>query len=278
MRSLRHSDSTSFSLVAFDCPALFSAMILAFSFSASNVSGVNDFAETSSGIPLEPVYGPGDRAAEPPAPGSFPFTRGNFPNGYRGRLWTFRQYSGFGTAEESNRRYRYLLEQGGTGLSVALDLRPSAATTPTTPRSVRRWAASASPSTPSPMRKCCSTASHSTRSARASPSTAPPRSCSPSTSPPRRRRGCRAKSSPAPSRTTSSRSTPPAARGSGHPNRRSVSSPTPSSSAPRKCRASTRSRWPAPTSAMPARTLCRRWHSPSPTVLPTATRWSSADG
>ncbi|WP_159926891.1 methylmalonyl-CoA mutase family protein [Rhodococcus sp. WAY2] len=97
-------------------------MILAFSFSASTVSIVNDFAETSSGIPLEPVYGPTDRRAEPPAPGTFPFTRGNFASGYRGRLWTFRQYSGFGTAEESNQRYRYLLEQGGTGLSVALDL------------------------------------------------------------------------------------------------------------------------------------------------------------
>ena len=57
-----------------------------------------------------------------PPPGEFPFTRGNFPDGYRGRLWTFRQYSGFGTAEESNERYRYLLAQGGTGLSVALDL------------------------------------------------------------------------------------------------------------------------------------------------------------
>jgi methylmalonyl-CoA mutase N-terminal domain/subunit len=79
-------------------------------------------ATTSSGIPLDPVYGPADRAAEPPDPGRFPFTRGNFASGYRGRLWTFRQYSGFGTAEESNRRYRYLLGQGGTGLSVALDL------------------------------------------------------------------------------------------------------------------------------------------------------------
>ena len=57
-----------------------------------------------------------------PPPGEFPFTRGNFPDGYRGRLWTIRQYSGFGTAEESNERYRYLLDQGGTGLSVALDL------------------------------------------------------------------------------------------------------------------------------------------------------------
>ncbi|NUU20727.1 MAG: methylmalonyl-CoA mutase [Streptomycetaceae bacterium] len=77
--------------------------------------------ETSSGIPLEPVYRPTDRA-DPPEPGQYPFTRGNFASGYRGRLWTFRQYSGFGTAEESNNRYRYLLDQGGTGLSVALDL------------------------------------------------------------------------------------------------------------------------------------------------------------
>ncbi len=78
--------------------------------------------ETPSGIPLAPVYGPDDRAVEPPAPGTYPFTRGNFASGYRGKTWTFRQYSGFGTAEESNRRYRYLLDQGGTGLSVALDL------------------------------------------------------------------------------------------------------------------------------------------------------------
>jgi methylmalonyl-CoA mutase N-terminal domain/subunit len=79
-------------------------------------------SQTSSGIPLQPVYGPADRSCDPPVPGEFPFTRGNFSSGYRGRLWTFRQYSGFGTAEESNRRYRYLLGQGGTGLSVALDL------------------------------------------------------------------------------------------------------------------------------------------------------------
>ena len=78
--------------------------------------------QTPSGIPLEPVYGPADRAGDPPAPGEYPFTRGNFATGYRGKTWTFRQYSGFGTAEESNRRYRYLLDQGGTGLSVALDL------------------------------------------------------------------------------------------------------------------------------------------------------------
>lgn len=55
-------------------------------------------------------------------PGQFPFTRGIFENGYRGRLWTIRQYSGFGTAESTNERYRFLLERGQTGLSVALDL------------------------------------------------------------------------------------------------------------------------------------------------------------
>ena len=83
---------------------------------------MDNTAQTPSGIPLQPVYGPADISADTPAPGEFPFTRGNFASGYRGKLWTFRQYSGFGTAEESNRRYRYLLEQGGTGLSVALDL------------------------------------------------------------------------------------------------------------------------------------------------------------
>ena len=82
----------------------------------------DDPVRTASGLPLKPVYGPDDVKAEPPAPGNFPFTRGNYATGYRGRLWTLRQYSGFGTAESSNRRYHYLLQQGGTGLSVALDL------------------------------------------------------------------------------------------------------------------------------------------------------------
>jgi methylmalonyl-CoA mutase N-terminal domain/subunit len=62
------------------------------------------------------------RNPEPPPPGEYPFTRGIFADGFRGRVWTMRQYSGFGTAEESNERYRFLLEQGQTGLSVALDL------------------------------------------------------------------------------------------------------------------------------------------------------------
>jgi methylmalonyl-CoA mutase N-terminal domain/subunit len=86
--------------------------------------GMAEGAHTEAGIPLAASYGPADLppAEAIPLPGEFPFTRGNFPTGYQGRLWTIRQYSGFGTAEESNARYRYLLAQGGTGLSVALDL------------------------------------------------------------------------------------------------------------------------------------------------------------
>ena len=83
--------------------------------------------ETSSGIELPalpPERSHPSESADPELglPGEFPFTRGVQPNMYRGRLWTMRQYAGFGTAEESNRRYRYLLSQGTTGLSVAFDL------------------------------------------------------------------------------------------------------------------------------------------------------------
>ncbi len=77
---------------------------------------------TASGIPVEEVYGPGASPPELGDPGEFPFTRGVHPTMYRGRLWTMRQYAGFGTAEDTNRRYRYLLDQGTTGLSVAFDL------------------------------------------------------------------------------------------------------------------------------------------------------------
>jgi methylmalonyl-CoA mutase, N-terminal domain len=77
---------------------------------------------TESGIEIEPVYTPDD--APPPAgpPGTPPYTRGIYPDMYRGRPWTMRQYAGFASAEESNSRYRYLLERGQTGLSVAFDL------------------------------------------------------------------------------------------------------------------------------------------------------------
>jgi methylmalonyl-CoA mutase N-terminal domain/subunit len=82
--------------------------------------------ETTSAIPLRPAYGPSDVKGGLEGrlgfPGDYPFTRGVQPTMYRGRFWTMRQYAGFGTAEESNQRYRYLLKSGQTGLSVAFDL------------------------------------------------------------------------------------------------------------------------------------------------------------
>jgi len=81
--------------------------------------------KSSWGDTVEPVYVPGDTCPNYDKlgfPGEFPFTRGVQPTMYRGKFWTMRQYAGFGTAEESNKRYKYLLEQGQTGLSVAFDL------------------------------------------------------------------------------------------------------------------------------------------------------------
>lgn len=75
-----------------------------------------------SGIEIKKVYGADDTAASHPNPGEFPFTRGIKEDMYRGRHWTMRQYAGFSTAEESNKRYHFLLAQGVTGLSVAFDL------------------------------------------------------------------------------------------------------------------------------------------------------------
>src|SRR6202167_1231890 len=82
---------------------------------------------TPAGLPVEPVIGPGDLEGWDPErdlgfPGQFPFTRGVYPTMYRGRLWTMRQYAGFGSAVESNRRHSCLLSRGQTGLSVAFDL------------------------------------------------------------------------------------------------------------------------------------------------------------
>ncbi|MDQ3658825.1 MAG: methylmalonyl-CoA mutase family protein, partial [Actinomycetota bacterium] len=82
---------------------------------------------TESGIEVQPSYGPGDRdgfdyETKLGDPGEFPYTRGVYPSMYRGRPWTMRQYAGFGTAEETNRRFKYLTENGQTGLSVAFDL------------------------------------------------------------------------------------------------------------------------------------------------------------
>jgi methylmalonyl-CoA mutase N-terminal domain/subunit len=81
-----------------------------------------DRRETESGIELKPVYAAEDAERELEAPGEFPFTRGPYRDMYRGRPWTIRQYAGFASAEETNARFRYLLERGQTGLSVAFDL------------------------------------------------------------------------------------------------------------------------------------------------------------
>src|ERR1019366_743800 len=93
---------------------------------ATTTSSPPDEAEaaprTPSGIELPLVATARHHAQDDSLPGEYPFTRGIFPDGFRGRTWTMRQYAGFGTAEESNQRYRFLLDQGQTGLSVALDL------------------------------------------------------------------------------------------------------------------------------------------------------------
>ncbi len=83
--------------------------------------------ESESGLPIEPLYGPGQPAGFDPAeklgpPGQYPYTRGVYPTMYTTRPWTMRQYAGFATAEDSNRRYHELIEAGTTGLSVAFDL------------------------------------------------------------------------------------------------------------------------------------------------------------
>jgi methylmalonyl-CoA mutase, N-terminal domain len=84
----------------------------------------DDGVETStlSGMEVEPLYTPEDRGPQDELPGQYPYTRGIHATGYRGRLWTMRQFSGFATAEQTNRRYKYLLANGQTGLSVAFDM------------------------------------------------------------------------------------------------------------------------------------------------------------
>src|ERR1700686_395817 len=82
---------------------------------------------TDSGIEIRPVYGPADLDGWDPdeqlgEPGQYPFTRGIRDDMYRGRLWTMRQYAGFGTAESTNKRFKFLLGAGQTGLSCAFDL------------------------------------------------------------------------------------------------------------------------------------------------------------
>src|SRR5512132_4412176 len=83
--------------------------------------------ETISGHEIKPLYTEEDREGSDPErdlgyPGEYPYTRGVYPSMYRGRLWTMRQFAGFGTAEETNERFHYLLDHGQTGLSTAFDM------------------------------------------------------------------------------------------------------------------------------------------------------------
>lgn len=78
--------------------------------------------DTLSSMELEPLFGPEDVDPKIGMPGEYPYTRGIYNSGYRGRLWTMRQFAGFGTADETNQRYHFLLENGQTGLSVAFDM------------------------------------------------------------------------------------------------------------------------------------------------------------
>ena len=86
----------------------------------------DELYSTISGLPVEPLYTPESTAVDYDrdlgVPGEHPFTRGVYPSMYRGRLWTMRQFAGFGTAEETNERFRYLLDHGQTGLSTAFDM------------------------------------------------------------------------------------------------------------------------------------------------------------
>src|SRR5436190_24211065 len=77
---------------------------------------------TLSGEPVRPLYTSEHVTQDPGLPGQYRFTREVYPSMYRGRLWTFRQFAGFGTEEETNERFRYLLEHGQTGLSTAFDM------------------------------------------------------------------------------------------------------------------------------------------------------------
>lgn len=116
---------------------------------------------TGSGIKVDRVYTPLDLADHDYLerlgfPGGYPYTRGVRPTMYRSRLWTMREYAGYGTAEETNRRFHFLLEQGQTGLSVAFDLPTNWGTTLMIRSPSARWGGWVSPSTLWPIwRRCC---------------------------------------------------------------------------------------------------------------------------
>jgi methylmalonyl-CoA mutase N-terminal domain/subunit len=116
-------------------------------------------AKRSAASRIEPVYTADDIAGlEIPPPGEFPYTRGIHESMYRGKLWTMRQFSGFATPEETNRRYLYLLSQGQTGLSVAFDLPTLMGYDADHRRRRAKWASAASPSARSKTWRFCSAA------------------------------------------------------------------------------------------------------------------------
>ncbi len=125
---------------------------------ASAVPSAATNFETLGGIPLKETYGPGDAPPAAPLPGEFPYTRGIHASMYRGKLWTMRQFSGFATPEETNRRYLYLLSQGQTGLSVAFDLPTLMGYDADHATSQAKWASAASPSARSRTWRSCSAA------------------------------------------------------------------------------------------------------------------------
>ena len=110
------------------------------------------------------LYGDDVAGIELELPGEFPFTRGPYPTMYRGRPWTIRQYAGFGSAEETNARFRYLLERGQTGLSTAFDLPTQLGLDSDDPRAPARSVGPGSRSTRSPTWSSSSTGSRSARS------------------------------------------------------------------------------------------------------------------
>ena len=119
---------------------------------------------TLSGSEVAPVYGPadGDEIAGFERigwPGEFPYTRGLYPTGYRGRTWTIRQFAGFGNAAQTNERYKMILGAGGGGLSVAFDMPTLMGRDSDDRRRWARWATAAWRSTPPPTWTCSSTAS-----------------------------------------------------------------------------------------------------------------------
>ena len=124
------------------------------------MAATEDRRETDSEIEIKPVYTEEDvHGLELEAPGEYPFTRGPYKDMYRGRPWTIRQYAGFGSAGDTNQRFRYQLERGQTG-------RPSSATTPTTRGRPARWGGPGSRSTRSQTWSSSSRGSRSARSRR----------------------------------------------------------------------------------------------------------------